>query len=272
MNKKFVRLVSVLLSVMVLFACAFTVSAEEGTTPAPAEKIDVTIRVEGLSKTLADKEIVVDKSSTVKAVIDAANIDVVYAEDSLTIKSVKGESTVTSSQWQYAVDGAIKMDAIDTYKLEDDAEIVLFNASTDAVMPSYNADEVAISGVITFTGTDKAGVVAPISGLTVKWETKSGDIKYTTDADGKIYLAQDALNAGKHTVEISKVNAYSVPTVVRFNAGTEIEVPELEDVEKEVKTLFEQIYDFLYSIFKGFVEVWSFYINAIVGLFGGKAA
>jgi autonomous glycyl radical cofactor GrcA len=90
MNKKFIRLMSVILSVMVLFSCAVSASAEEGTEPAPAEKIDVTVRVEGVDKNLADKEIIVDKNSTVKAVIDAASLDVLYAEDGVTIKSVKG--------------------------------------------------------------------------------------------------------------------------------------------------------------------------------------
>ena len=68
MNKKFIRIMSVLLSVMVLFSCAISASA--------AEKINVTVRVEGISKNLADKELVVDKNSTVKEVIDAAMLDV----------------------------------------------------------------------------------------------------------------------------------------------------------------------------------------------------
>ena len=45
-------------------------------------------------------------------------------------------------------------------------------------------------------------------------------------------------------------------------------VEELEDVQKEEKSFFDQIYDFFYSILKGVVEVWGFYINAILGLFG----
>ncbi len=269
MNKNFVRLISVLLSVMMFFTCAVATSAEEGTAPAPQEKIEVSIRVEGLTKTLADKEVVIDKLSTVKAVIDAAGIDVVYAEDLITIKSVKGEAEVATSKWQYAVDGAIKTAAINAYALDKDAEIVLFNATEDAVMPSIVADEIAVSGVIQFNGTDKNGVTAPISGATIKWETKSGNATYTTDKAGKVYLTQAELSKGDHTVEISKLNVYDVPEVVRFDAGTEIEVPEVEDTVNAPKTLFEEIYDLLYSILKGVVEVWKFYINAIIGLFGG---
>lgn len=272
MNKKLVRFVSVLLSVMMIFACALSVSAEEAgaETPAPVEKINVTIRVEGLTKTLADKEVRVEKSSTVKEIIDAANLDVVYADDSLVIKSVKGESAVTASVWQYAVGGTIKMDAIDAYKVEEKTEIVLFNAAANAVMPSYNADEIALSGVITFTGTDKTGAVAPIEGATITWETRSGDVTYKTDAAGKVYLPQEVLKAGRHSVKISKVNESNVPTVVRFTAGTEIEVPELEDIKGEEKPFFDQVYDFFYSILKGVVEVWAFFINAIIGLFKGN--
>lgn len=269
MNKKFVRLVSIMLSVMVLFSCVLTVSAEEAETPAPAEKIEVSIRVEGLEKTLADNEIKVDASSTVKDILDAAALDVTYTAEGA-VASVKGESTVTSSLWQYAVDGVIMSESVSSYKVEKDAEIILFNATADAVLPSFDAEEIEISGVITFVGTDKTGAKAPIANATVKWETKSGFVSYITDKDGKVYLPQDVLTEGDHTVEISKTNAYNVPTVVRFDAGTEVEVEELEDNAGEVKTLFEEIYDFFYSILKGVVEVWTFYINAILGLFGIK--
>ena len=268
MNKKFIRLMSVLLSVMVLFSCAVSASAEEGTEPAPAEKIDVTVRVEGVDKNLADKEIIVDKNSTVKAVIDAASLDVLYAEDGVTIKSVKGEGEKTTSKWQYAVDGVIKTAAVDTCVLEDDAEIILFNATENAVIPSIDAAEVGISGVITFTGLDKNGVSAPIAGAVITWEVGLGTKTYTTDKDGKIYLTPDEIKEGKHTVEISKVNEYKVPEVVRFNAGEEVEVEEFKGEYKPPKTLFEEVYDFLYSILKGVVEVWTFYFNAILGLFG----
>lgn len=267
MNRKFIRLVSVLLSAMVLFSCVLTVSAEEGETPAPAEKIEVEIRVEGLEKTLADKEIKVASSSTVKDVLEAAALDVTYTADGA-IASVKGESTVTTSVWQYAVDGVIKTEAPSSCKVEKDAEIIVFNATADAVIPSFNAEEIEISGVITFVGTGKAGTKAPIANATVKWETKSGFVSYTTDADGKVYLAQDVLTEGDHTVEISKKNSYGVPMVVRFDAGTDIEVDELEDNVSQSKTLFEEIYDFFYSILKGVVEVWGFYLDAILGLFG----
>lgn len=268
MNKKFIRLMSVILSVMVLFSCAVSASAEEGTEPAPAEKIDVTVRVEGVDKNLADKEIIVDKNSTVKAVIDAASLDVLYAEDGVTIKSVKGEGEKTTSKWQYAVDGVIKTAAVDTCVLEDDAEIILFNATENAVIPSIDAAEVGISGVITFTGLDKNGVSAPIAGAVITWEVGFGTKTYTTDKDGKIYLTPDEIKEGKHTVEISKVNEYKVPEVVRFNAGEEVEVEEFKGEYKPPKTLFEEVYDFLYSILKGVVEVWKFYFDAILGLFG----
>lgn len=266
MNKKLVRVLSILLSSMVFFGCVLTVSAEETETPV-VETIKVSVRVEGLTKTLADKEVEVDKSSTVKSIIDAARLDVVYGDDGTTIKSVKSESTATTSVWQYAVGGSIRPEAIDAYTVEEKTEIVLFNASYDAVMPSFNADEVALSGVIIFMGTDKAGTIAPISGATITWETKNGNVTYKTDADGKIYITQDNLAVGKHTVKISKVNASNVPTVVRFDAGTEVEVNEVDSDNTGNKTVFEQVYDFLYAILKGVVDVWIFYIKTIIGLF-----
>ncbi len=261
MNKKFIRVISLLLSVMVIFTCAVSASAEE------PEKIEVSIRVEGLDKTLANKEVKVAKDSTVKDVLETAALDVTYTAEGK-VASVKGEAVVTSSQWQYAVDGVIKSEDVSACKVADDADIVLFNATSDAVIPSFNADEIELSGVITFVGTNKSGAKAPIVGAEIKWETKSGFATYTTDKDGKIFLAQDVLTEGDHTVEIMKKNAYGVPQIVRLEAGTEIEVDEIEEGEKEVTTLFDDIYNFFYSIFKGIVEVWGFYLNAILGLFG----
>ncbi len=269
MNKKFIRLVSIMLSVMVLFSCALTVSAEEAETPAPVEKVEVSIRVEGREKTLADKEIKVDKASTLASALEAAALDVTYTAEGA-IASVKGESTVTSSQWQYAVDGTIMSEDVSAYKFADDAEIIVFNATADAVIPSFVAEEIELSGVVTFVGKDKSGATAPIYGAEVKWDTKTGYSSYTTDKDGRIYLAQDVLTEGDHTVEIMKKNAYGVPQIVRLEAGTEIEVDEIEEEKKENLTLFEEIYDFFYSIFKGVVEVWTFYINTFLGLFGIK--
>ncbi len=270
MNKKFMRIISVVLSVMMLFGCVITVSAEgENTeTPPAVERITVTVRVEGLSKQLAEKKVSVDKSSTVKTVIDAANIDVVYEENSLVIKSVKGEQALTSTAWQYAVDGTIKTDAIDTFKVEKNCEIVLYNASPDAVYPSINAENVEKDGVITFTGADKNGTVAPIAKATITWETKSGVKTFTTDAEGKIYLGVDDITAGKHEVSINKLDEYSRPVVVRLDEGTEIDVPEYEAEDKTTLTLFEQVYNFLYEILKGIIDVWAFYLNAIGGLLG----
>ncbi|MBR3589086.1 MAG: hypothetical protein IKL16_05940 [Clostridia bacterium] len=270
MNKKFTRVISAILSVMMIFACAVTASAEEGTTPAPAAKIEVEIRVEGLSKTLAEKEIEVDKLSTLKAAIDAAALDVVYAEDGLTIKSVKGEAEVTTSKWQYAVNGVIRTDKLNACVLENDAEVILYNATEDAVIPSFDATDVATGGVVVFNGTDKAGNVAPIKGATVTWQTSLlSSSTYTTDSKGRILISDTAeLYEGEHDVSIMKTNAYDVPEIVRMD-DMEVNVPKLENVGSgENKTLFEEIYDFFYSILKGVVEVWGFYINAILGLFG----
>lgn len=268
MNKKFMRIISVILSVMMIFSCVITASAEE--TPS-TERIKVTVRVEGLSKQLAKVTVFADKSSTVKEIVDAASVKAVY-DDSLDIVSVKDEAEKSTSQWQYAVNGAIKTAAIDTVTIEGDAEIVLFNATSDAVMPSINAEDVELTGVITITGTDKNGASAPVADATVTWKINTTVKSFVTDAAGKIYLAEADITSGKHDITVSKVNQYNVPVVVRLDEGAEVDVPEFEEGEVTEKTLFEQVYDFLYSIFKGIIEVWVFYITAIGGLFGGENA
>lgn len=270
MNKKFTCVISLILSVMMIFACAVTASAEEVTTPAPEAKIEVEIRVEGLSKTLAETEVKVDKLSTLKAAIDAAKLDVVYAEDGLTIKSVKGEAEVVTSKWQYAVNGVIRTDKLNACVFEKDAEVILYNATEDAVIPSFDATDVATGGVVVFNGTDKNGNVAPIKGATVTWQASLlSSSTYTTDSKGRILISNTAeLYEGDHDVSIMKTNAYDVPEIVRMD-DMEVEVPKLENSGNSgPKTLFEEIYDFFYSILKGVVEVWGFYINAILGLFG----
>lgn len=270
MNKKLTRVISVILSAMMIFACAATASAEEGTASAPVTKVEVEIRVEGLSKTLAETEVEVDRLSTLKAAIDAAKLDVLYAEDGLTIKSVKGEAEATTSKWQYAVNGVIRTDKLNACVLEKDSEVILYNATEDAVIPSFDATDVATGGVVVFNGTDKNGNVAPISGATVTWQTSLlSSSTYTTDSKGRILIADASeLYAGEHDVTIMKTNAYEVPEIVRMD-DMEIVVPELEDTGSSTsKTLFEEIYDFFASILDGVLDVWSFYINAILGLFG----
>lgn len=267
MNKKFLRVMSLLLSVMMFFGCVVVANAEEAT-----EKITVSIRVEGRTKNLANREIPVPKSTTVKEIIDGANLDVEYDEKyNNDIVSVKGEQE-TKSEWQYAVGGKIRKEDISVYKVEEGTEIILFNAAENAVMPSWNADEVAVSGVITFMGTDKNGATAPIDDATILWEVAALRESHKTDKKGKIYLPQESLEAGRHSVQIEKLNNEGVPTVVRFAPGTEIDVPKIEAGEKGEMTLFDEIYYFFLDIFEGIVEVWKFYINAIVGLFKGNSA
>ncbi len=274
MNKKFIRVISLILSVMMIFACAVTASADDSTTA--AEKIKVTIRVEGVKKNLAKEEINVEKLSTVKDAIDAAKLDVVYAEDGTTITSVKGEETVKTSKWQYAVNNVIVKDKVNACVLKENAEIILYNATEDAVIPLVNAEDAATGGVVTFYSKDKDGKEIGISGATIKWEKGKNLLgisefaEYTTDSKGRILISDATqLGSGDHAVEITKTNAYDVPEIVRMENFKAV-VPSLDAVEGgETKTLFEEIYDFLYSILKGVLEVWSFYLNAIVGILGG---
>ena len=266
MNKKFISILSLILSVMMVFSCAVVASAEGD--EAVKEKISVTVRVEGLSKQIAKKTISVDASSTVKFIIDSANLDVVYETDSLKIKSVKTEAAVTGSEWQYAVNGVIRTEAIDSLVVAENSEIVLFNASTNAVFPKVNTDEIELLGVMTFIGTDKNGVQAPIADAAIKWEVDYAMNSYTTDKDGKIFLTQDELESGKHSIEISKLDEHNIPVVVRFDKNAEIDVPKFEAADKDGMSFFEQVYDFLYSILKGVIEVWAFYLGAIAKLFG----
>lgn len=267
MNKKFLKVISFILSVMMIFSCAIVASAE-GDAPVVTERIRVRIRVEGLTSQLASKDVYVNKSSTVKAVIDGAGLDVFYAPDSLVINSVKSELAVTASKWQYAVDGAIRKEAIDAYTLDKNCEIVLFNASENAVMPSIVADDVASSGVLKINGTDKNGVVAPIADAEITWETKTGDKTFTTDAKGQIYLAEDDVTKGKHDVQIKKCDANNVPVVVRFDKGAELEVTDSVEAPIGGTSIFMQVYNFIYDILKGVIEVWAFYLSEIGKLLG----
>ncbi len=261
MNKKLVKALSIVLSAMMIFSFSVTGFAA-------SSDVEVSIRVEGLTKCLAEKEIDVATASTVKDIITAGNIDAILAEDGITINSVKGESAVEGSKWQYAIDGKIVTETIDAYVVEKDIELVIFNASENAVMPSYKTDDLATGGVIEFIGTDKNGTEAPIEGATITWEVADSTQDYLTDKNGKIYLGIDALEKGDHDVQIKRVNADKIPTVVRFADDMEIEVPKIEEGDGSSKSFFENVYDFFYSIFKGVVEVWAFYIKAILSLFG----
>ncbi len=263
MNKKLVKVLSVVLAVICMFSFAVTGFAAE-------DSYKVSIRVEGLEKQLAKKTYNAGANSTIKEIILACGIDAVLTDDGLSIKSVKGEETKAASKWQYAVDGKIETAAISDYIVEKNIELVVFNATEDAVMPSFNAEDIATGGIIEFIGLDKNGTEAPIAGATIVWEVKDSTQNFKTDEKGKIYLPVDALEKGDHDIQISKVNADEIPTVVRFDNDMEIEVPEVETGSDGQTSFFDQIYNFFVSIFRGVVEVWGFYITEIAKLLNIK--
>lgn len=265
MNKKIIKILSIVLSFIMLFGTALTVGAE-GETPAPTEKVTVRIRVEGLSKNLTEKVLTFDKNITLKDLILNANLNAVISDDGKSINSVmlEGASTL-GSVWGYAVDGVIGKETVDNYIVTKDINLVLYNATPDAVMPEVKYDEVETTGVVEFIGTDKDGNKAPIANASIIWNGEARAEK--TDSDGKIYLGKDEIKKGDYSVQISCVNENNIPKVVRFDKNAEVEIDDVKDKDSSDKNIFERAYDFLYSILKGVIEVWAFYIKALIGLF-----
>ncbi len=256
MNKKILRIMSVILSVVMLFGCAVTASAASS---------KITVRVEGLNEYIDSDDQYITSEKTLREVLKAAEVDVVFAEGSDVILSVEGEEATEHSKWQVAVNGAIVNFDIDEYVIDSDSLVVLFNAAEDAVMPQIDDSELSSAGILVFNGIDKNGDTAPIGNLKVVWD----DVKtYTTDKDGKIYISENYLAEGEHKIAISKVNGNKVSVIVRLDPDATVEVEAIEGTDKEETSTFDEIYSFFYDIFKGIVDVWVFFLSAIGGLLG----
>ncbi len=257
MNNKLVRVLSIVLSVVML--CSFAVVASAKDTKATGL---VPVIVEGLSETLEQDTRLLTSEKSLRAFLESLDY-VVFAEGSDAIVSVKDELATENSKWQVAVNDVIVTSAFSDFVVDGDDKVVIFNAAEDAVIVSFDKTELESAGILVFNGTDKNGNTAPVAGLKVVWDDKN----FTTDKDGKIYLSKDNLEAGAHTVSVSKLNANKVPAVVRITADA-IYVEEVEAEEKEEITKFDEIYKFFYDIFQGFVDVFMFFVTAIGGLLG----
>lgn len=259
MNKKLVRVLSVVLSVVMLFSFAVVAGAKD--TKARSK---VVVRAEGITKYLDSDYMYISGATSLKEILEEIDLDVVFAEDSDAIISVENEEATEFSKWQVAVDGAIVTADFDEYIINEDSNVVVYNAAEDAVVPQIDDSELASTGVLVFNGIDKNGNSAPISGLKVVWDGKN----YTTDKDGKIYLSLEQLEKGDHEVSISKVNSNKVPSVIRLAPETTIEVGEIETGNNGELSTFDEIYNFFYDIFKGIIDVWVFYLTEIGKLLG----
>lgn len=256
MNKKFLRVMGIILSVVMLFSFAVVANAATG---------KVTVRVEGIEGYINSASKYITSARTLKDILKEIDVDVVFADNSDEIISVEGEAATDNSKWHVLVNSAFVTSDFSSYIIDGETVIVLCNAAEDVVCPQIEDGELASSGILTFNGIDKNGDVAPLAGLKVIWDNATS---FTTDKDGKIYIPIEYLEKGDHEIAISKVNADKVPTVVRLAKGETVNVGEIDLEEKEEESSFQGIYDFFYSIFKGIVEVWAFYLSAIAGLLG----
>ena len=256
-NKKLAKILSLFLATLFIFGAFGGVSVNA------ADTVTVRLRVEGRSGNLTDKNVPVSAGSTVKQIIDSA-ITVTYVPDTNEIDTVQNEVSLANSSWQYAVNGVIKTAAVDSVVINENCEIVLFNGTTDCVYPVIDSTDFSSTGVLVFKGVNSSGTTAPIVGAFVKLGSGSNATSYVTDSEGKIYMSKADFKEGTYPIQITAVSS-SVPTVVRFAADQTVKI-EKNESQDTPKTVFDKVYDFVYSILRGILDGWGFYFKEAVAL------
>jgi hypothetical protein len=236
-----------------------------------ADKITVSLRIEGISENIFAGN--VSYSSSDETVLasdllkyadeehDEFEISWTDSDYGAYITAVNGEAAATFGAWDgwmYQVNGEAPSVSVSSYDIKDGDDIVLYYAYMDSdttfQCPTFTYDE--ITGVLTFTSLDTVGYddnwnpiyeEKPVAGLSVNLvlnnEDASSDTQkvygeYVTDEDGKIDISNETV-AGYFFVTYEKQNEDGAPLVLRqgvYGAKT-ISVSYYIDVEVMVGTM-----------------------------------
>ncbi len=236
------RVISIILSTLMLASCfAFTVNA--------ADKQNVSVRIEGITKTLFDGGVGVEltDATTVKdvlSVLNAENKDVtIKGIDDNYITDINGETAGTFGGydgWYYQVNDKAPAVGINDCKITASDSIVLYYGGYPCQVPVADLTNVK-SGVIKITSYDASYdenwnatyAWTPVTDATVTLNIK----KYTTDKDGIVKFNPKDFS-GKVTVQISKSDESGAPAVCRFSSNCSFELEKKSPViRKSANTL-----------------------------------
>jgi hypothetical protein len=217
-----------------------------GLLPASAEETrKFTLRIEGISATLFDKEVSVPFTGSLT--LQDALIYVDQQEAALTfvgvetayITSICGEDAGRFGGydgWLYLINGADPYVGIESYDLEENDAVVLYYGDPFGLgfqYPELDASKIG-EGILRFTSEDAeydaefnvTYKTNPVAGATVTWYTGAASVTYTTDSDGCVKIDAAQLTVGSHKVQINKYSAEGLPLVLRLSANTAVNITE----------------------------------------------
>lgn len=242
---------------LLLLSTLFLITASSGSAVLAADKtMSVTIRIEGTEKNLFYETQDIPYTDTLtlqKALsyIDTQEKDLtITGVDAAYITDINGDTAGKFGGWDgwlYTVNGEAASVGIDSLKLNDGDNIVLYYGDPFGVGMQYPvADTSDIKeGKIRFTSSDttydadyKATVaVNPVVGATVTWSNGVKSTDYITDKEGVIILDKADLTSGAHAVQISKIGDAGIPLVLRYAPDYTIFINEDSTTAQNTTTL-----------------------------------
>lgn len=229
MKRKTQKIISVILTAMLLCAVTTTAFASESDT------INVTLRIEAPESCLLYQSYEIAVDST------AADL-IIYADELEDSISVTGASMgyITDVNgiyagtyggwdgWSYCVNGVSPDFGITDFSLSDGDELVLYYAAYPCYIPQIDTTNLSSGGVITFTALQTVYdenwtpiySTIPLTDMTVFFD----ETTYTTDENGQITLSVSDRTVGKHSVQVQKNDSSGVPAVLRYAEDFTVEI------------------------------------------------
>jgi hypothetical protein len=234
--KRFKRVLSVVLAVVMLCAIGVTASAEQ--------IISVSLRIEGIDNNLyfdtvdlylatGEKAVVIDLLKYIDGKAGAPDITITQGSYGDYVSSVDGLSEYANAEmdgWMFMVNGVSPDVGMSAYELLDGDVVVLYYSDAYGIgfqTPEVDIAKLLTTGLVTFTSRDTTydedwnpvTVTNPVVGAGVQWDGES----YETNEQGQIAVPKVA---GYHDVSIEKYDVTTgIPLVLRLAPGYKIFVP-----------------------------------------------
>ncbi len=213
-------------------ACALLCAAALWCVPFAAcaeEKLDVTVRVEGVDGNLYYEKLSVSDGDGTVTAADA----LIFADKQSDSLEIKGADTGYITEvngtaagkfggydgWYYSVNGEVPSVGVNEYTLKESDSLTLYYGGFPCQIPYTVTDRFESDGIIAFMSNDveydenwnAKNVTNPVEGASV---TLGGE-KYTTDKNGEITVDKTKLS-GEVSAQIEKKDTSGAPCVLRF--------------------------------------------------------
>lgn len=237
-------LCSILAGVIAVSTFSISAFAEE------EKQMSVTVRIEGINENLYYNTLDIPYTSENLTVqnalmyVDEQSDDItITGADIGWITAVNDDKQGTFGGWDgwlYTVNGISPYDTVDTYKLSDGDNIVLYYGDPYGVGMQYpEVDDSKIDdGILTFVSHDTiydadynpTVVTNPVADANIEFGIDDNEtIMLTTDKNGSVTIDKRHLTAGNHFIAIKKESENGIPLVLRFAPDFTIAIPVKSD-------------------------------------------